>query len=249
MPTILGFAVAAAAYPQLLAIVVVILTRPEPRRLLWACYVGALTMSVGCGVAVLLVFRDRAGVLGASSHRLGAAPFLIGGVAALIVAAVVASESARSRLGRRLPRRRARSGDPGTDPDAPPEERESATRPGTVDRWKGSAKGALARGSIGVTFAVGLILGIPGPFDVLAIGRIVRAGYAILPSLVIIVVFNLIKFVLIELPIISYAIEPAETAARVERFSRWMKTNEIRVIAGVIAVIGLLLIGRGVSRL
>ena len=236
MLALLGLALAAAAYPQLLAIVVVILTRPEPRRLLWACYFGAVTISVGCGLAILLVFRDRAGVLGSSSHRLGASPFLVVGAIGVVLAVLIAGERTRGLLGRGIPRRRMRV----EMPDK---------RQGSIDRWKGSAKGALARGSVGVAIGVGAILGVPGPFDVLALGRLVRFGYALVPSLVIVVVFNLIKFALIELPILSYALDPSGTAKRVEGFSTWMKANQIRVIAVVIGIIGLLLIGRGISRL
>ena len=236
MPALLGFAVAAAAYPQLLAIVVVILTRPEPRRLLWACYAGAFTMSVGCGLAVLLVFRDRQGVLGSNSHRVGASPFLVVGAMAVVLAALIVGDRTRGLLGRRLPRRRART-------DAP------ARRGGSINRFKGSATSAIERGSVGVAIGVGVILGVPGPFDVLALGHLVRFGYALVPSLVVVVGFNLIKFALIELPILSYALDPAGTADRVERFSAWMRANKIRVIAGVIAIVGLLLIERGIARL
>ena len=236
MPALLGLALAAAAYPQLLAIVIVILTRPEPRRLLWACYFGALAVSGGCALAILLVFRDRASVLGSSSHRLGAAPFLVVGVIGVILAVLIAGERTRDTLGRRIPRRRT----PAESPDG---------RRGKVDRLKGSASGALARGSVGVALGVGAILGVPGPFDVLALGRIVRAGYALAPSLVMIVIFNLIKFALIEVPIVSYALDPSGTAARVDRFATWMKANQIRVIALVIGIIGLVLVGRGITRL
>ncbi len=242
MPALLGFALAAAAYPQLLAIVVVILTRPEPRRLLWACWLGALSMSVGCGLAVLLLFRDRDSVVGSTSHRLGAAPFLIVGVIGLLLAVLIASERGRTQLGRTVPRIRR-----GTN--KPSESIEQPERPGAKARWKSSATGALARGSVMVALGVGAVLGVPGPFDVLALGRVVRAGYALVPSIVIVVVFNLIKLMLIELPILSYAVDPGGTAARVDRFSSWMKANQIKVIAAVIGIIGLVLIGRGLSRL
>ncbi len=236
MPVIVGLGLAAAAYPQLLAIVIVILTRPEPRRLLWACYVGALSMSVACGLVVLFLFRDRESVVGSTSHRLGAAPFLIGGVFAIVIAVVIANDRRRAQLGNRVMRIRRRP-------------RPRKDRPGATTRLKASAHGALARGSAPVAVVVGAVLGVPGPFDVLAYGRVVRAGYAFVPAVLVVVGFTLIKLLLIELPILSYALHPDATAVRVERFSSWMKANEIRVIAGVIAVIGVVLIGRGVSRL
>jgi Sap, sulfolipid-1-addressing protein len=236
MPTLLGLAFAAAVYPQLLAIVVVILTRPDPRRLLWGCYAGAITMSVGSGLVILLVFRDRAGVLGSSSHRVGAVPFLVVGTIGIVLAGLIAGERTRGLLGRGLPRRRTR--------DELADERHRS-----IAGWKARATGALARGSIGVAIGVGVILGVPGPFDVLALGRVVRFGYALVPSLLMLATFNLIKFALIELPILSYALDPSGTASRVQRFSRWMKANQIRVIAIVIGIIGVLLIGRGITRL
>lgn len=239
MLALLGFALAAAAYPQLLAIVVVILTRPEPRRLLWACYLGALTVSIGCGVVVLLLFRDREGVVGSTAHRLGAAPFLVVGAIGVVLGLLITNERGRAQLGSKVPRIRRRRA-------TPPDE---SARPGAASRWKSSATGALARGSAMVAIGVGAVLGIPGPFDVLALGRVVTAGYALVSAIVIVVIFNLIKFVLIELPIVSYAVDPNGTAARVDRFSRWMRANQIRVIGLVIAIIGLVLIARGISRL
>jgi hypothetical protein len=237
VPTILAFGLAAAVYPQLLAVVVVILTRPGARRLLWACYLGAASVSVGSGIAVLLVFRDRGTVVGSTAHRLGASVYLVvGALAVLIAILVVRTERGRTLAGGGvkgiLPRRRRA-------PDAP----------GATDRLKVRAQEALGRGSTLVALAVGVALGIPGPFDPLALGRLARGGYSLLGSIAILVVFNLLKFLLIEIPLMSYTLEPERTAARVDRFSAWMKAHRIEVIAAVVAIVGLVLIGRGVSRL
>ncbi len=236
MATILALALAAAVYPQLLAVVVVILTRPGPRRLLWACYLGAVSVSLGCGVAVLLVFRDRNGVAGTTSHRLGASVYLVVGVIAVLVAALVASERGRGLLGSSFTRLRSRDGD-------------RPERSLSVHRVKASAEHALHRGSVLVAAGVGLILGIPGPFDLLAVGRLARGGYSLIASILALVAFNLVKFALIEIPILSFAIDPGGTAARVDRFSAWMRENQVKIIAAVVGVIGLLLIGRGIARL
>ena len=61
--------------------------------------------------------------------------------------------------------------------------------------------------------------------------------------------FALIKFVLIEVPLASYAIDADTTAARVSRFSEWMKANKLAGVAGVVGLFGIVLIVRGVSRL
>jgi hypothetical protein len=238
VPAILAFGLAAAVYPQLLAVVIVILTRPGARRLLWACYLGAASVSLGAGLAVLLVFRDRGTVAGSSSHRLGASAYLVvGALAVLIAILVVRTERGRTLAGGSvrglIPHRRHR--EPGT--------------PGTTDRLKARAHEALGRGSTLVAIVVGVVLGIPGPFDLLAIGHLARGAYSLIGSIAILLVFILLKLLLIEIPLLSYTLEPGRTAARVDRFSAWMKAHRIEVIAGVVAIVGLFLIGRGISRL
>lgn len=221
---ILILGLAAAIYPQLLAVVVVILTRPTPRRLLWACYLGALGISVGCGAAVLVLFRDRETVLGSTSHRLGASAYLILGSIAVAIAAVVATGRGRALL-RRKP---ALAGG---------------------ERPRSRTERALERGSAAVGLGVGAVLGVPGPFDLLALGRMSRGGYGAIVLVLLVGGFNGLKFALIELPLVSYALSPDATARRVNRFARWMGAYKTDVVAVVVAVIGLVLIGRGVSRL
>ena len=236
MPTILGLALAAAVYPQLLAVVVVILTRSRPKRLLWACYSSAFFTSVGCGAAILFIFRDRGSVAGSTSHRLGASVFLIVGVIAVSIAILMSAERGRRLLGRSVPRVPLRGG-------------KRSRRAGFVDEQKERAHQALQQGSVPIAIVFGILLGLPGPFDLLALGRMARGGYAAIASIAMIIAFYLIKFVLIEIPIASYAVNPSGTAARIDRFSAWMKTHQMRLIAVVVGGFGLVLIARGLARL
>jgi len=76
-----------------------------------------------------------------------------------------------------------------------------------------------------------------------------RGGYTTIELAVLIVVFTLIKFLLIEAPIVSYTISPASTTVRVSRFSTWMAANKLEVIAAVVGVVGVVLIVRGIAGL
>lgn len=234
MPAILALALGAAVYPQLLAVVVVILTRPEPKLLLWACFLGAVSVSVGSATAILLIFRDRGSFAGSTSHRVGGPVFLVIGAITVLVAMLVATERGRARLGAGLQSVRRPGG-----------WRRERSRPSVRAR----AERALERGSVLIAAGVGAVLGVPGPFDLLALGRITRGGYSVAASIGILLAFNLVKFALIEVPILSYALDPRGTAARVDHFSTWMKDHQIKALAAVVGVIGLLLIARGVSRL
>ncbi len=236
MGAILALALAAAVYPQLLAVVVVILTRANPKPLLRACYLGSLCVSVGASIAVLTVFRSRASVAGTSSSRIGPAAYLIVGGLALVVAILVATRRGRALLGGVRPRLRLQRR------DLPAGSAASEPTPSRLER-------ALGEGSLPVAIIVGAVLGVPGPFDLVALGHLARGGYTTVARIVTIAVFNLIKFVLIEVPIVSYAIWPERTAAEVERFSAWMHANRLGVIAAVVGLISVVLIVRGISGL
>jgi hypothetical protein len=232
---ILLLGLAAAFYPQLLAVVLAVLTRPNPKPLLWACYLGSLLVSVGGSIAILAIFRSRETIAGTSSHRIGPAAYFTVGAIALALAIFVASRRGRELMGRNWPVFRRRK-------------RESRRSP-TFATIRSRTDLALKEGSLVVTGVVGALLGLPGPFDLLALGHLARGGYTAIAAGALIVVFALMKFALMEIPIVSYAVDPEGTAARVGRFSDWMRANKLAGVAVAVAVIGLLLIGRGFSGL
>jgi hypothetical protein len=232
--TIVALGLAAAIYPQLLAVVVVILTRPHPRRLLLACYFAGVCVGVGCAAVVLVAFRNRDHVFGSTSHALGSATYLILGAIALLFAAFAATSRGRELLGGD----RARA-------DADSSERPRSRR--SVRQAKQRAEQALEQGSVVAAAVVGAILGLPGPFDLVAFGHMATDDYATVTLVVPVAVFLFLKFLLIEIPIAGYAIAPGTTAACVERFSAWMRANKVAVIAAVVALIGFALIGRGIT--
>ena len=236
MGSIILLALAAAVYPQLLAVVVIILTRRNPQPLLWGCYLASVLVSVGASVLIFAAFHSRASVAGTSSHRIGPAVYLTIGFVTVLIAILLVS-----RRGRELfDRDRSASGQ---------RRQRGRTGAAAVGRTRAQAERALADGSLVVACVVGALLAIPGPFDLLALGRLARNGYGLVAATLAMVVFALIKFVLIELPIAGYAIDPDGTAVRVGRFSNWLKANKVAGIAAILGVFGLVLIGRGVSGL
>jgi len=234
--SIILLALAAAVYPQLLAVVVIILTRPNPQRLLWACYLASLLVSVGSSVLIFAVFQSRGSVAGTSSHRLGPAAYLAVGAIAVLVAVLMATRRGRGLF----------------DRDGPALDRgERRPRPDSAAaaRTRARAERALSEGSVVVACLVGAVLAVPGPFDLVALGRLARGAYGVVTVAGVMVVFALIKFILIEVPIAGYTIDRDRTAATVSRFSGWMQTNKLAGVAAIVGLFGIALIGRGISGL
>jgi hypothetical protein len=100
-----------------------------------------------------------------------------------------------------------------------------------------------------VACVVGALLAVPGPFDLVALGRLARGGYGLIVAAGLMVIFALIKFILIEVPIAGYAIDRDRTSVAVDRFSRWMQANKRAGITAVVGLLGIVLIGRGISGL
>jgi hypothetical protein len=241
---LLSLANAASLAVQLLAIVLVILTRPRPKPLLWAFWLSAMVVSCGSGYIVLAIFRTKGTILGTTTRTVSPTIYLIVGAIALAVAVFAATKRGRELIGREVERKQSGGGD-APDPQGSLGDRARAK----AEDVKSRAEEALKRGSVWVAIVVGVVMGAQTPFSLAAIGIMVRNGYRLPTQLLLILGFSLVTYIVVELPIISYAVRPEGTAARVESFSTWLETNKIQAAAAVAAVIGLVLIVKGLTAL
>ena len=239
---LLAFASAASLAPQLLAVVLVILTRPHPKPLLWAFWLTLLVVSCGLSYAILAVFRSNASFLGTTSRNVSpTAYFIVGGIA-LAVALFAATKRGRELLGREMDEMEKKAQSQGkADPEGSIGERVKAKAEGV----RSKAKEALSSGSVLVAILAGIVLGAPTPFTLAAVGLMVRHGYRLPTQLLLIVAFSLITYLVVEAPIICYRFWPDTTTTRVEAFSSWLGTHKIQAVAAVVGVIGLVLIVKG----
>jgi Sap, sulfolipid-1-addressing protein len=232
---------AAAVYPQLLAVVLVILALPGSRRLLLVCCGAGLITSVALNVGIFAVFRSRGTVAGVSESRLGAGAYLGIGAIAILIALLIGTAVGRGLLARG---RRLGPQNDSSETDSPPKGARAA-----LATLRARADVALNDGSVLVAGITGALLAAPGPFDFLAAGHIARTGRGWVEAAVAIVVFALLKFALIELPSVAYLVDPGGTARRVGSLSRWMQANKFLATAAFVGVVGLVLVGRGVAAL
>lgn len=215
----------AALYPTLLAATTVMLLLPHPKRLLLGYLCGAAMTSVALGLLIVFTLR-HSGLVESTETTLGPGADIVLGCLALVIAFVL-----RSGRDQRLVERR--------------HERKVAKGPSGPPRWQQ----ALGRGSARTTFVVGALLTLPGASYIAALHRIADEDLADPATVAVVLAFNLIMLMLLEVPLLAYTFAPDWTPRAVERFKQ--KLRERGRIWGiwVAAALGLLMVARGVVTL
>lgn len=242
--TVLALALWIAADPTRLVIVAVLMSRLRPKHNLLAYWLGGLAAGVvpGIGVfALALALHDS--LPPAMDHaRSTAARFTggyfqiaVGAVALLIAALVSARRPARRQAGVL------------TSDGLPSGGGVQSIGPTAIARVWARVGRALQRGNPWVAFGVGLVSTMP-PIDyLLVLIVIVSSGTAFGTQLGAVVMFTLVVLVLVEIPLVSYLVMPAETEAAVLQLRRLALVHRRRILIAVPAVAGVVLIAAGIG--
>jgi hypothetical protein len=212
--------------PTLLAAVTVMMLLPNPKRLMLGYLLGALLTSITAGL--LIVFSLHGSASESAAHTMGPLEDIVVGLVALLVAFVL-----------------------GTDRDAPLRERrarrqEAKEARGPKESWP---ERMLGRGSARVTFAVGVVLTFPGVSYLTALDRMAKLDAGAPELVLLVVLFCLIQQLLLEVPLLGYALAPEKTQDRVARFRAWLGRNGREAAVILAAAVGALLVLRGVVTL
>jgi hypothetical protein len=237
----MAFMSAASLSVQLLAVVLVILTRPHPRPLLWAFWLSALVVNSVAGLVVLWVFRANGTILGQTSVGVHPGLYILVGGVALAAALFAATKRGRELIGREIEKSKGKAAE--TDDSAAGRLRAKA------EGVKLKAGEELKRGSMLAAVAAGVVLGAVTPFQLAAVGVMVRDGYSLPVQVALVVGFSFVTYIVVEVPVLSYSIRPDATAARVASFAAWLDANKIRAAAALAAAVGLALIVKGLTSL
>jgi hypothetical protein len=241
--TVLLMAVVTAAEPKGIAVVVYMLSRAKPLRLLVPYFIGAFGLNLIIGAIVLFVLKG----VGAGKHSSVPPQIEIAvGALALVFAALVASGFA-ARVRDRT-RERKRNASPTPSPQGPTGQGSFEDLPG-FSKLPPRARAALQSDSPWLAWFIGLGGGLPGAYYLAAIAAILNAGPSRGVQLAALIVFNVVAFSVIEIPIVSFVAAPEATRARLNQLSEWASTHERLLVSVLAAVVGVYLLVVGISKL
>lgn len=213
--------------PTLLAAVTLMLLLPNPKRLMFGYLLGAYTTSISVGLAIVFALHDSDAVT-TSKRTIGPGEDLVIGALLLSVALVLATDRdrpLRERRARRKSEKKAKNGG---------EEKEPLPMR------------MLGRGSPRVAFVVGLLLSFPGVSYLAGLSRIDKLDAPGAATALLVIGFCLVQQLLLEVPLLGYALRPEGTQRAVEGFRAWLSRSGRQAGMMVAAVLGGLLILRGV---
>ena len=230
MPDIYFWAFTAALNPTLLGATTVMLLLDHPKRLLLGYLLGAMMTSITLGLVIVFALDGSSSATSTTQNTLSpAADLALGGIL-LVVAYVIRPGRAPRQSGRLADRRRRRQ--------------EAKEEKGPA-RWER----ALSRGTARTTFVIGALLTLPGASYLIGLNHIADQNASTVGTIALVLSFNLIMLMLLELPLIGYAVAPEWTPRTVDRFRTWFNQNTRELGSRLAAGLGLLLILRGVIEL
>jgi hypothetical protein len=221
MERVFLFALTAALNPTLLTATTVMLLLPNPKRLMLGYLGGALTTGILVGVAIV-EWLSGSGVVSDSKREVAPGVDIALGLIALLAAWVIQS----GRAARARERRRAKQ----------------EGKPDKTPRWQE----AIGNGSPRTTFLVGLVLSFPGASYLASLTEISRQGFSTAGNVVTVVAVNAVMLMILELPLLSFAVAPDWTPTAVERFKAWMARNGGKAIVIALTLVGVLFLLRAI---
>jgi len=222
--TLLVAAVAASLEPFRIGMTVLLISRPRPVLQLLAFLAGGFAMGTTVGAIVIFVLRPT---WGASDSALPRVQIAIGVLALVAAVAVAAAGLAERKRGKG-----------------------SADR---ADRKSGLlatlARRLLMGRSLWTAGIAGLGIAMPSVDYVAVLALIVASGYAATIQIGALLLFQVVAFGLVEIPLISYLIVPDRTRAALRALNDWVRKRRRREVCALFVVVGCVLLGVGLAGL
>jgi hypothetical protein len=210
----------AALNPTLLAATTVMLLLNNPGRLMLGYLLGAMMTSVTLGIVIVFSLKSSSAV-SSTQNTINPAVEIALGAIALVAARVLA----------------ARPHETG--------EREPPVKEKAPPRWQTRLSRSSPRGA----FVVGACLTLPGASYLAGLRQISDLKYSDPVTVLLVIGFNLIMLMLIELPLLGFAFAPEWTKREVAQAKLLVARHGRRLATRALVIIGAALIIKGVVSL
>jgi hypothetical protein len=177
-----------------------LLQRPE--RLMFGYWLGAMLVGITSGLVIVFALKGT-GAEQTTRHTVGPIVWLV--VAVLLVIVAVALAKGEDR--RLQERRAARHQKHGHEEKTP--------------RWQKMLQEGTAR----QTFVVGILLSFPGVSYLAALDRLIHLNYSTVVTVLVVLGFNLVQNLLLEIPMVAFRIWPEETPAAIDNAKAWLSRH------------------------
>jgi hypothetical protein len=219
MSQVFVLSLTSALNPTLLTATTVMLLLPNARRLLLGYWLGAMLTSITLGLVIVFALLDSRSV-STAKHTLSPAVDIALGVISLVIAFVIGTGRDKRVTARRAKRKE------GKEP------------PGWQRR--------LNEGTARTTFVIGALLTLPGASYLAGLSEIHKLNYSTADTVLVVIGFNLVMLILLEGPLIAFALSPEGAQERIDRTKAWIARHARRYGTRFFAVIGVLLIVKGI---
>lgn len=225
--TIGVMALAVSLEPFRIGMTVLMLNRPKPLLQLLAFVAGGFAMGLTVGATVLFLLRRV--LLRSTYFTLPRVQILIGALALAAAAGLAAKIAADRRRGSR-----------GVPPD----------RDRAGPAWLTTRLRRLLDGrSLWVAAAAGLGIALPSVDYLAALALILASAAPVMTQLGALLMFNVIAFSLVEIPLVAYLLAPTATRAAMTALQDWIRSRRRIEVAGLLVAVGLVLLAAGLADL
>lgn len=249
---VLLFALSAAQDPVRIGVMALLIARPRPMHNLLAYWLGLMATGFGAALATLFGLHHfllpvaRVVTSVATNPVVPPAQIVLGALA-LSAAAVIA---VRCSLRQSAPAAAPSAAMPGSNfSSADPQPKTPNLIARLSSSWCGVLAGLLEGRSLRTAFVAGLFTSTQVIECGAAMIAILASGAAAGAQLSAALMFTLVAFAIVEIPLVSCLVSPAKTQAVVMVLHDWLRAHRRPIFLCVVGVVGVFMVVSGVGKI
>jgi hypothetical protein len=96
-----------------------------------------------------------------------------------------------------------------------------------------------------VAAVAGLGIALPSVYYLAVLAVIIASGAGAATQVSALIAFNVVAFALVEIPLLAYLVDPVRTGSVMTALNDWIRSRRRREVAGLLVVVGAVLLTAG----